>query len=96
MGELDAEERRLRERQQALNERLMDQERTLQELRARRDADQAELDRLSSRLQALEAEQQRLGAARPAEVDPAELERLEAENQELERALDQMLQSLPG
>jgi hypothetical protein len=33
---------------------------------------------------------------RIAEVDPAELARLEAENQEVERALDQMMQSLPG
>lgn len=96
MGDLDAEERRLRERQRALNERLMEQERTLQELRGRRDADQAELNRLSAQLQALEAEQRRLGAERAAEVDPAELQRLEAENQELERALDQMLESLPG
>ena len=53
----------------------MAQERTLQELRERRGADQAELDRLSAQLQELEAEHQRLSA--PREVDPAELQRLE-------------------
>jgi DNA repair exonuclease SbcCD ATPase subunit len=92
-AELDAEERALRERQRVLNERLIDQERALQQLRERRGADQAELDRVSARLQELEAEHQRLAAG---QVEPAELQRLEQENQKLEQTLDQMLKSLPG
>ncbi len=80
-------------RQQKLNQSLIASEKQLQDLRTRKGADQAELDRLTTKLKDLEAEHQRLSAE---QVSPAELQSLEQQNHQLEQALDQMLKSLPS